>query len=60
MKLEIIDLLGRNVATLVDEKQPAGVYGVAFHSVALSSGVYFYRLLVNSHIIVTRKMILLH
>jgi len=42
--LKIYDLLGREVATLVDEYKPAGSYEVEFDASDLSSGVYFYRL----------------
>ncbi|MFC2139025.1 S8/S53 family peptidase [Bacteroidota bacterium] len=57
-KLEVYDLLGRVVATLVDETQTAGTYNVTFDAAHLPSGVYFYRLQVGSFN-QTRKMILL-
>ncbi|MGD0037470.1 MAG: S8 family serine peptidase, partial [Bacteroidota bacterium] len=49
VKLRIFDILGRSIATLVDEVQDAGVYhttwtGKTNNGVAISSGVYFYRL----------------
>jgi len=37
-------VLGREVATLVNEEKPAGVYKVTFDASGLSSGVYFYQL----------------
>jgi hypothetical protein len=37
-------MLGREVATLVNEQKPAGSYHVAFDARLLSSGVYFYSL----------------
>jgi streptogramin lyase len=42
--LKVYDLLGREVATLVDEYKPAGSYEIQFDSSNLSSGVYIYRL----------------
>ena len=38
------DILGKEVATLVNEKQSPGTYQVEFDGSGLSSGVYFYRL----------------
>ena len=42
--LKIFDMLGREVAVLVDEQKPAGIYQVTFDAHSLSSGIYFYRL----------------
>lgn len=42
--LKVFDLLGREVATLVNEEKPAGSYTVQFKGTDLSSGVYFYRM----------------
>jgi beta-glucanase (GH16 family) len=61
--LKVYDMLGNEVATLVDEYKPAGKYEVEF-SVAqvsrleLSSGVYFYRLTAGEYTAV-KKMIFL-
>jgi hypothetical protein len=56
--LKIYDLLGREVAILVDEYKPAGVYEVEFNATGLSSGVYFYKLIAGSFL-ETKKMILM-
>jgi len=61
--LKIFDILGNEVATLVDEYKPAGNYDVEFNVAheslrAITSGVYFYRLQAGSFI-ETKKMILL-
>jgi hypothetical protein len=42
--LKVYDLLGREVATLINEEKPAGRYEVIFDASSLASGVYFYRL----------------
>ncbi len=42
--LKVYDILGKEVATLVNERQSAGNYEVKFDGSKLSSGVYFYRL----------------
>jgi hypothetical protein len=44
MKLAVFDLLGREVAVLVNEKKTPGSYEVKFDGSNLASGVYFYRL----------------
>jgi hypothetical protein len=44
VKLVIFDLLGREVETLVNEKQSSGTYEATFDGTSLTSGVYFYRL----------------
>jgi hypothetical protein len=44
VNLAVYDILGRRVASLVNERKTAGVYEVRFDALGLSSGVYFYRL----------------
>lgn len=44
VSLKIYDIIGREVATLVNSKLSAGVFEYDFNASALSSGVYFYRL----------------
>jgi hypothetical protein len=44
VRLEVFDVLGRSVATLVNERQIAGAYQVNFNAATLASGTYFYRL----------------
>jgi hypothetical protein len=56
--LKVYDLLGKEVATLVDEFKPAGRYEVEFNASKLSSGTYFYRLRAGSFI-ETKKMLIL-
>ncbi len=60
VKLELFDVLGRRVATLVQARQEAGAYQCGFNSSIynLSSGVYFYLLKANGFA-ATRKMVLM-
>jgi M6 family metalloprotease-like protein len=57
VKLSVYDLLGREVAVLVNERKTPGSYEVRFDGSGLSSGVYFYRLSAGDFV-QTRKMIL--
>ncbi|NWG28524.1 MAG: T9SS type A sorting domain-containing protein [Ignavibacteriaceae bacterium] len=56
--LKVFDVLGNEVATLVDEYKEAGNYEVYFNAASLSSGVYFYRLNAGDYV-KTMKMVLL-
>jgi len=47
VKLTVYDLLGKEVATLLNEKKDAGSYEIEFNANNLSSGVYFYKLETN-------------
>ena len=42
--MKIFDVVGREVATLVNETKQVGVYTVDFNAANLSSGVYFYKI----------------
>ncbi|MDQ3020974.1 MAG: T9SS type A sorting domain-containing protein [Bacteroidota bacterium] len=57
--LKVYDMLGNEITTLVNEKQNAGTYEVDFDGSNFSSGVYFYKLLVDGNIIDTKRMVLL-
>lgn len=54
--LKIYDLLGNEVATLVNEEKPAGNYSVDFNASQLSSGVYFYKMK-SDNFVQTKKLI---
>ncbi len=56
--LKIFDVLGREVAALVNGRQNAGIYTVNFDASRLSSGVYFYRIVAGDHV-ATRKMLVM-
>lgn len=56
--LKIFDVLGNEVATLVDEYRGAGNYEIDFNASGLASGMYLYKLQAGSFV-ETKKMILL-
>ena len=56
--VKVYDVLGREVATLVNEVKEPGTYTVQFDGSNLASGVYFYRLSAGSYL-ATHKMILM-
>jgi hypothetical protein len=58
ISLKVYDLLGREVATLVNEEKTAGNYEAEFNGSTLSSGIYFYKLQTENYTEV-KKMILL-
>ena len=55
--LDVFNVLGEQVSTLVDGHRSAGTYTVNFNSGNLTSGVYFYRLTAGDQSM-TRKMVL--
>ena len=58
LTIKVFDVLGREVATLVDEFKPAGKYDVEFNATELPSGVYFYQLNTGDFVSV-KKMLLI-
>ncbi|MGB5893974.1 MAG: T9SS type A sorting domain-containing protein, partial [Ignavibacteriaceae bacterium] len=66
VNLKVYNVLGKEVATLVNREQNPGSYSVNFDASnlsagnqGLSSGVYFYMLKAGSEFVQTRKMILI-
>nr|NIT61942.1 T9SS type A sorting domain-containing protein [Fodinibius sp.]NIV16551.1 T9SS type A sorting domain-containing protein [Fodinibius sp.]NIY30522.1 T9SS type A sorting domain-containing protein [Fodinibius sp.] len=57
VQLEIFDVLGRKVATLVDESQTEGIYKETFSGQNYASGIYFYRIILDGKV-TTKKMTL--
>ena len=57
VKLSVFDMLGRELTTLVNARQPAGTYQVNFNASGLASGVYLYRL-TTPEFTETKKMML--
>ena len=58
VSLKVFDVLGREVATLVDEYKPAGSYEVEFNADKLPSGIYFYQIKAGQFVD-TKNMILI-
>ncbi len=58
VKLQVFNVLGKQVATLVDEIKSPGVHQTLFDAANISSGVYFYRLEFEGQVL-TNKMMLI-
>jgi hypothetical protein len=58
VRLVVYDLIGREVAVLVNERKAAGSYQAKFNAAGLASGVYLYRLTAGSFL-QTRKLMVL-
>ncbi|HET6271436.1 MAG TPA: T9SS type A sorting domain-containing protein, partial [Bacteroidota bacterium] len=56
--LKVYDVLGRDVATLVNQRLGPGTYTAIFDGAGLASGMYVYRLEANGHVL-SHKMLLL-
>jgi hypothetical protein len=62
IKIVIYDMLGREIKNLVNEVKPAGFYSAEFDASSLASGIYIYRLSLessNNNFIITKKMSLI-
>jgi hypothetical protein len=57
VKLAVYDVLGREVTTLVNERQQPGTYTVQFDGSRYSSGTYFYRLKARGYV-ETKKLLI--
>jgi parallel beta-helix repeat protein len=58
VNLDIYDLLGRKITTLIDKYQAAGFYQVVWNAADVSSGIYLYKINAGS-LTINRKMLLL-
>jgi len=56
--LKVFNVLGKEVATLVNEQKDAGTYSVQFDASSLASGLYFYQIR-TGNIVETKKMLLI-
>jgi photosystem II stability/assembly factor-like uncharacterized protein len=57
--IKVFDILGKEIATLVNEKQSPGIYEVTWNASEFPSGVYFYQLSIDNGQFLNKKMILL-
>ncbi len=58
VELQVFDLVGRNVATLENNRKPAGDHSVEFNAMGLPSGMYIYKIKAGSFT-QTRKLMLI-
>jgi hypothetical protein len=56
--VKVYDILGREVATLVNEVRDPGLHGVTFDATGLASGAYFYRIVAGDNVAVKKMLIL--
>lgn len=56
--LKIFDITGKEITTLINEEKQTGIYSVRFDSGILSSGIYFYQMIVDGKTIDVKKMVL--
>jgi hypothetical protein len=59
VSLVVYNILGQEVATLLNDVKQAGVYRVTFDASKLASGVYFYRLATENGLVASKKMLLI-
>ena len=59
IRLVVYDILGKEVAVLVNEKLHPGEYKTTFDGSGLASGVYFYSLFADGNLIETKKMLMI-
>jgi len=59
ISLKVYDILGNEVATLINENKPAGSYDVQFNGSDYPSGIYFYSLIIDGNVADTKRMVLL-
>jgi hypothetical protein len=57
--LTVYDMLGREIATLVNEEKSAGNHKFEFNAGDLASGIYYYHLNVGYEFVETKKMVLM-
>jgi hypothetical protein len=58
VRLEVFNILGQCVATLVNAEQQAGNYQVPFDAKTLSSGMYFYRIATGTNVKFCKMMLI--
>jgi hypothetical protein len=56
--LKVYDVLGKEVATLVNEEKPSGSYEVTWYAENLPSGVYLYQIIAGNYL-ESKKMVLI-
>jgi hypothetical protein len=59
VSLKVFDILGKEIETLVNDKKSPGDYKINFDGSNLASGIYFYKLSINSEQVAIKKMTLI-
>ena len=57
--LDILDITGRSVATLINNVENMGEHTITFDGSGLSSGIYFYRIVTSTGFMQSKKMVLI-
>jgi hypothetical protein len=63
VRLSVVDLLGQDIAVLIDQSQSAGSYTVQFNAAGLTPGVYIYKITVQGEtrdFVETKRMVISH
>jgi len=60
VELNIYNILGQKVATLVSESQQIGNYKYEWDASDFASGVYFCRLVIDKRFVQTKKLVLIN
>jgi len=58
VQIKVFDVLGNEVATMVNEQKQAGTYKVELNATGLLSGIYFYRIQAGSFIETKKRMLI--
>jgi hypothetical protein len=56
--LSVFDMLGRRIATLVNEVKEAGQHSINWNAAGVASGLYFYRLLSGTRVAVKKRALM--
>lgn len=59
VNIKVFNVLGKEVTTLVNQKQNSGNYNVKFNSNGISSGIYFYSMYIDGNQIDSKKMVVI-
>ncbi|MEP1121750.1 MAG: T9SS type A sorting domain-containing protein [Balneola sp.] len=59
VSIDVFNILGKRVASLVNQRKAAGSYSIQFQASNLSSGVYFYTLRVGGRVLKSQRMLLI-
>ncbi len=59
VRIEIMNILGMSIQTLVNKKQNPGNYEINFNGENLGSGIYFYSMIIDGKIADTKRMIMI-